>query len=53
MQIYLENTTQTEKLGADLFEKILEKSIIFLQGDLGVECNMLEEDCINPNWKSK
>lgn len=36
MQIYLENTTQTEKLGADLFEKILEKSIIFLQGDLGV-----------------
>lgn len=36
MQIYLENTTQTEKLGADLFEKILEKSIIFLRGDLGV-----------------
>lgn len=36
MQIYLDSTEQTEKFGADLFNKLSGKVLIFLEGDLGV-----------------
>ena len=36
MQIYLNNTEQTEQFGADLFKKLSGKVLIFLEGDLGV-----------------
>ena len=35
MQIYLENTEQTEKWGSNLLGTISKKTVIFLQGDLG------------------
>ncbi len=36
MQIYLDSMEQTEKFGADLFNKLSGKVLIFLEGDLGV-----------------
>ncbi len=36
MQIYLESTEQTEQFGARLFNELTGKTLIFLQGDLGV-----------------
>ena len=36
MQIYLESTEQTEQFGASLFRELTGKTLIFLQGDLGV-----------------
>ena len=36
MQIYLDSKEQTEKFGADLFNKLSGKVLIFLEGDLGV-----------------
>ena len=36
MQIYLDSMEKTEKFGADLFNKLSGKVLIFLEGDLGV-----------------
>ena len=36
MQNYLDSMEQTEKFGADLFNKLSGKVLIFLEGDLGV-----------------
>lgn len=35
MQLYLNNTEETERFGAELFKSVPSKCVIFLQGDLG------------------